>query len=101
MNHLSLTYNFVCLLVRYSKRAIYASMIMAIMICSIITVYFYLNHNVPTILFNNVEERQIYEDMATVYMPTYYHITPYLIGIITGYQIMRAKQEKIKIHRVS
>ena len=55
--------------------------------------------HVPTILFNNVEERQIYEDMATVYMPTYYHFTPYMVGIITGYLLTRAKKTQTRVYK--
>ncbi|KAJ6223430.1 hypothetical protein RDWZM_001975 [Blomia tropicalis] len=94
-----MSFFFIILIYKFQRKGVAMLIALAFLICSAISCYFFYYKYVPTILFNNVEERQIYEDMSKVYMPTYYHLTPYMVGIVTGYQLLRAKKQQSQVKR--
>lgn len=44
--------------------------------------------------------RQIYREMFKIYMPTYLHLTPYLVGIVTGYILVVNKSKNLQFPKV-
>lgn len=87
-----------------------------------VTIYFYLKKLHPTILFTQIDEkygllfrvsfsilmiftdstfqRKIYDEIFTIYMPTYLHLSPYLIGIFTGYFIVISRETSFRFPKV-
>lgn len=42
---------------------------------------------------------EIYEDIFKIYLPTYLHLVPYVVGIIAGYLLVHMKQNNFKFNK--
>lgn len=82
------------LIYKFQKRAILIMSISNLLLCTIITISFYINQQIPTVLFNQIDEMQMYRELFQVYMPTYLHFSPYLVGIVTSYLLIQQKKQQ-------
>ncbi|UXI21530.1 Innexin inx2 [Sarcoptes scabiei] len=91
-----LSFIFIFLIFKYHKRAILMLSLSNLILSCCVTIYFYLKKLHPTILFTQIDEKKIYDEIFTIYMPTYLHLSPYLIGIFTGYFIVISRETSFR-----